>query len=117
VALGTEVAGLMGNDDGWCEQVQSAARRAGEKAWPLPMWPHYDDLIKSHVADMRNTGGTRYGGAISAAKLLEQFVGKVPWAHLDIAGPAWAEHEGPTRDPGGTGCFVRTLVELAREYR
>jgi leucyl aminopeptidase len=117
VALGTEVAGLMGNDEGWCDQVRAAAGRAGEKVWPLPMWPHYDELIKSNVADMKNTGGTRYGGAITAAKLLEQFVGKVPWAHLDIAGPAWAEHESATRDPGGTGSLVRTLVELAREYR
>jgi leucyl aminopeptidase len=117
VALGTEVAGLMGNDAGWCEQVRAAAGRAGEKVWPLPMWPHYDELIKSNVADMKNTGGTRWGGAITAAKLLEQFVGKVPWAHLDIAGPAWAEHESAVRDPGGTGSFVRTLVELAREYR
>lgn len=116
VALGLEVAGLMGNHDAWCEQVLEAAKQAGEKAWPLPMFPHFDELIKSQVADMKNTGGTRYGGAITAAKLLEQFVGTVPWVHLDIAGPAWAEHESPTRDSGGTGCFVRTLVELARNY-
>jgi len=116
VALGVEVAGLMGNNQEWCDRVLAAARQAGERAWQLPMFPHYDELIKSHVADMKNTGGTRYGGAITAAKLLEQFVGQVPWAHLDIAGPAWAEHESPTRDPGGTGCFVRTLVELARDY-
>lgn len=116
VALGTEVAGLMGNDQPWCGRVLTAAERAGEKVWQLPMSPHYNELIKSHVADMKNTGGTRYGGAITAAKLLEQFVGKTPWAHLDIAGPAWAEHESPARDPGGTGAYVRTLVELAREY-
>ena len=61
-------------------------------------------------------GGSRYGGAITAAKFLEEFVGDVPWVHLDIAGPAWAEHESATRDSGGTGCFVRTLVELARTY-
>jgi leucyl aminopeptidase len=116
IALGVDVAGLMGNDEPWSERVLAAARRAGERAWPLPMFPHYGELIKSRVADLKNTGGTRYGGAITAAKLLEQFVGDVPWAHLDIAGPAWAEHESPARDPGGTGCFVRTLVELAREY-
>ena len=116
VALGTDVAGVMGNDDGWVGRVLDASKRAGEMAWQLPMSPHYGDLIKSPVADMKNTGGTRYGGAITAAKLLEQFVGEVPWAHLDIAGPAWAEHESATRDAGGTGCFVRTLVELAREY-
>lgn len=116
IALGTDVAGVMGNNDAWVERVLAASKRAGEMAWQLPMSPHYGELIKSPVADMKNTGGTRYGGAITAAKLLEQFVGDVPWAHLDIAGPAWAEHESATHDAGGTGCFVRTLVALAREY-
>ncbi len=116
IALGPEVAGLMTNNDGWGEKVLAAAKGAGEKAWPLPMFPHYGEMIKSDVADMKNTGGTRYAGAISAAKFLEQFIGDTPWAHLDIAGPAWAEKENPTRDAGGTGCFVRTLVELARQY-
>jgi leucyl aminopeptidase len=116
VALGTEVAGLMSNDETWGARVLEAAKRAGERAWPLPMFPHYGELIKSQVADIKNTGGTRYGGAITAAKFLEEFVGTVPWAHLDIAGPAFAEHESPSQDAGGTGCFVRTLVELARDY-
>jgi leucyl aminopeptidase len=117
IALGTDVAGLMTNNQGWGDRVLAASGRVGERAWPLPMFPFYSELIKSKVADIRNTGGTRYGGAISAAKLLEEFVGNVPWAHLDIAGPAWVECETPARDPGGTGCFVRTLVELARDYR
>jgi len=117
VALGEEVAGLMGNDPGWCDQVMAAAWRAGERAWPLPMFPAYGDMIKSTVADIKNSTGKRYAGAITAAKFLENFVGGVPWAHLDIAGPAWAEHESPTRDAGGTGCFVRTLIELAREFK
>jgi leucyl aminopeptidase len=116
VALGTEVAGLMGNDEAWSQTVLDAAKSAGEKAWPLPMWPFYSEMIKSDVADMKNTGGSRYAGAISAAKLLEEFVAGVPWAHLDIAGPAWAERETAARDAGGTGAFVRTLVELARRY-
>jgi leucyl aminopeptidase len=117
IALGTEVAGLMTNNDRWAERVRAAAARAGEKVWPLPMFPHYGECIKSHVADIKNTGNSRYdGGAITAAKFLEEFVGQVPWAHLDIAGPAWAEHESATRDPGGTGCYVRTLVELAAAY-
>ncbi|MBV8556392.1 MAG: peptidase M17, partial [Planctomycetaceae bacterium] len=62
-------------------------------------------------ADFKNVGG-KYGGAITAAKFLEQFVGSTPWVHLDIAGPSWNDSEGPTRDVGGTGCFVRTLVTL-----
>ncbi len=116
VALGTEVAGVMSNDEAWSQQVLAAAAHAGEKAWPLPMFPHYGEMIKSNVADMKNTGGSRYGGAITAAKLLEEFVEKIPWAHIDIAGPAWMEHESSSRDAGGTGCFVRTLVELAFNY-
>jgi leucyl aminopeptidase len=116
VALGTEVAGAMSNDDAWAERVLAAARRAGERVWPLPMYPLYRDMIKSPVADMKNTGGSRYGGAISAAKFLEEFVGGVPWVHLDIAGPAWVEQEAPTRERGGTGYGVRSLVELGHGY-
>jgi leucyl aminopeptidase len=116
VALGHDVAGLMSNDDAWSDKVLSASKSAGEKAWPLPMMPHYGEMIKSKIADIRNTGGSRYAGAISAAKFLEEFVGTTPWVHLDIAGPAWADHDDATRDAGGTGCFVRTLVELAKTY-
>jgi leucyl aminopeptidase len=116
VALGTEVAGLMSNNAAWGDRVLSACRQAGERAWPLPMDAHYGELIRSNVADVKNAPGTRYGGAISAAKFLEQFVGDVPWAHLDIAGPAWAEHESAARDAGGTGYGVRALVELAHRY-
>jgi len=116
VALGSEVAGVMSNNDDWSARVLDAARAAGEKAWPLPMWPLYNEMIHSDVADIRNTGGSRYAGAISAAKFLEEFVANVPWAHLDIAGPAWAERESASRESGGTGAFVRSLIELARRY-
>jgi len=116
VALGHDVAGLMSNNEAWSQRVAAAAGAVGEKTWPLPMFPLYTEMIKSDVADIRNTGGSRYAGAITAAKFLEEFVSDVPWVHLDIAGPAWAEHENPARDSGGTGCFVRTLVELARSY-
>ncbi|MGE3809417.1 MAG: leucyl aminopeptidase [Gemmataceae bacterium] len=116
IALGPEIAGLMGNDEGWLDRVRAAADHAGERAWQLPMYSLFDDMIKSDVADMKNTGGSRYGGAITAAKLLQQFVGETPWAHLDIAGPAFSEKESKTRDSGGSGCFVRTLVALAEQY-
>jgi leucyl aminopeptidase len=116
VALGEEVTGLMTNDESWGERVRSAAKRAGERVWPLPMFPLYDEMIRSEVADIRNSTGKRYAGAITAAKFLERFVGRTPWVHLDIAGPAWAEHGGSTRDSGGTGVMVQTLVELARGY-
>jgi leucyl aminopeptidase len=117
VALGEEVAGLMGNDETWCERVLAASQRAGERAWRLPTFAFYGELLKSHVADLKNVTGKRYAGAITAAKFLQNFVGDVPWVHLDIAGPAWAEDESASRDAGGTGCFVRTLVELARQYQ
>jgi leucyl aminopeptidase len=116
VALGYDVAGLMSNSETWSQKVLAAAAVSGEKAWPLPMFPHYREMIKSDVADIKNTGGSRYAGAISAAKFLEEFVGATPWVHLDIAGPSWAEKDSAVRDSGGTGCFVRTLVELARTY-
>lgn len=113
VALGEEVAGIMANDDGWSGEVQGAAKGVGEDLWPLPMFDLYDDLIKGDVGDIKNTGG-RWGGAITAAKFLQKFVGKTPWAHLDIAGPAFASSSKAYRDAGATGVFVKTLVELAR---
>ncbi len=113
VALGTETSGLMTNDDGWGDAILSAVTRAGERAWKLPMDSSYDGLIKSKVADMRNTGGGRWGGAIAGGKFLEQFVGSAKWVHLDIAGPAWAEGESAAQDAGGTGCMVRAIVEMA----
>jgi leucyl aminopeptidase len=116
IALGTETAGLMSNDEAWSQRVLAAAAASGEKLWPLPMDAHYGEMIKSDVADIKNTGGTRYAGAITAAKFLQEFVGAAPWAHLDIAGPAWAEKDNAVRSSGGTGFGVRTLVELARRY-
>jgi leucyl aminopeptidase len=116
VALGADVTGLMSNDSPWAERVLQATRQAGEAIWQLPMYKEYNDLIKSKVADIKNVGG-KYGGAITAAKFLEAFVGTTPWCHLDIAGPAFASEETPQRDAGGTGCMVRGLVELAHQYR
>jgi leucyl aminopeptidase len=113
VALGTETSGLMTNADPWADAVLAAVGRAGERAWKLPMDASYDGLIKSKVADMRNTGGGRWGGAIAGGKFLQQFVGGAKWVHLDIAGPAWAEGETAALDAGGTGTMVRSIVEMA----
>ena len=112
VALGNKVAGLCSNDDASAAAVTVAAKLAGERTWRLPLDDDYLDQLKSPVADLKNVGG-KYAGAITAAKFLEQFVAEVPWVHLDIAGPAWADSDAATRDAGGTGCFVRTLVGLA----
>src|SRR5579872_1918670 len=116
VALGEDVVGAMSNSQGWCGKVLAAAKSAGEDVWQLPMFELYDELIKSDVADIRNVGG-RWGGAITAAKFLERFVKERPWVHLDIAGPSFASSDKPHREGGGTGCMVRTLVEvLSTQY-
>lgn len=115
VALGQDVGGVMANQQGWADRVLEAARRTGELAWQLPMFDEFGDLIKSGVADMKNIGG-RWGGAITGAKLLEHFVGEIPWVHVDIAGPAFSERDYPYQEAGGTGYFLRSLVELAERY-
>lgn len=112
VALGVDVVGAMTNDAPWCDQLKAAAEHEDERVWELPMWDFYGDQIKSKVADIKNIGEGRWGGAITAGKFLEEFVGDVPWIHLDIAGPAYADSPKPWRDAGGTGAMVRTLVRL-----
>ena len=114
VALGHDVAGLFTNDQACCDAVAAAARDVGEPVWQLPMDADYGEQIKSDVADIKNVGDGRWGGAITAAKFLERFVGDIPWTHVDIAGPAFAEKPRPWTDGGGTGVMVRSLVELAR---
>ncbi len=116
VALGLEVAGLMTNDQAWCDRVAEAAGAVGELVWQLPMFELFDEQIQSDVADIKNIGEGRWGGAITAAKFLEQFVGEVPWTHIDIAGPAFREKPKPWCDAGGSGVMVRTLVEVARQW-
>ncbi|GIW94663.1 MAG: putative cytosol aminopeptidase [Pirellulaceae bacterium] len=115
IALGNHVAGLMGNHEGWCARVAQAARRAGEPVWPLPMYAEYAEQLRSSIADLKNVGEGRAAGAIVAAKFLEEFVRGRPWVHLDVAGPAFLESPKPWCD-GATGAFVRTLVEVARQW-
>ncbi len=110
IALGTDVAGLMTNNQRLCDLLKQSADIEGEPVWQLPMFSLYDEKIKSKVADIKNVGEGRWGGAITAAKFLEQFVGDVPWVHIDIAGPAFADSPKPHRDAGATGVMVRTLV-------
>jgi len=112
VALGEEVTGIFSNNDDWSSQVQAAAKTTGEDAWPMPMFAAFSEQLKSNVADVKNIG-TRWGGAITAAKFLEKFVDETPWIHLDIAGPAFASSNSAHREGGGTGCMVRTLVRVA----
>jgi leucyl aminopeptidase len=112
VALGHLRAGLFSNDEPLQRTIQQAAEAAGERVWPMPMDPEYEALIRSDIADVKQTGG-RAGGSIAAAKVLSNFVGDTPWAHLDIAGVnARAERE-PDGDKGATGAGVRLFAELA----
>ncbi|MBS2025975.1 MAG: leucyl aminopeptidase, partial [Deltaproteobacteria bacterium] len=110
VALGPWIAGLFCNDDTLCAELTEAASAAGELVWRMPLPPEMEELIKSPIADLKNTGG-RNGGAISAALFLQRFVGKIPWAHLDIAGPASLDKERGYNARGGTGSGVRLLAE------
>lgn len=113
VALGKTTTGLFAAPESWSATVLAASNRAGERTWPMPVFDDYRELFKSDIADFSNTGG-RYGGAITAALFIKEFAGDLPWAHLDIAGPAWAEDAKPYQPKGATGAAVRTLVELAR---
>jgi leucyl aminopeptidase len=116
VALGDKVAGVMGSNDGWVEQVREAADRAGEAMWHLPLPAEYRKMLDSEVADLRNVGTAPYGGALTAGLFLKEFTADVPWAHLDIAGPARASSDDSYITKGGTGYGVRTLVELAASF-
>jgi leucyl aminopeptidase len=116
VALGDKIAGLMGNHDGWSDQVRAAADRAGEPVWPLPLPAEYRKLLDSETADLRNVSSGSYGGALTAGIFLQQFVADRPWVHLDIAGPARASGDDGYLAKGGTGFGVRTLVELVSEF-
>ncbi|KKR97693.1 MAG: putative cytosol aminopeptidase [Candidatus Uhrbacteria bacterium GW2011_GWF2_41_16] len=114
VALGEEVAGMMSNDRTLCDELKKAADRAGERVWELPLEPGYKKLLHSEVADLKNIAG-RYGGAVTAGLFLQEFVEEVPWAHLDIAGPAFAEKPlNSYTKYGASGFGTRTILEYIR---
>ena len=100
----------MSNDQATCDAVENAANIEGEPVWQLPMFDLYGEKVKSKVADLKNVGEGRWGGAITAAKFLENFVGDVPWVHIDIAGPSFADSQTPARDAGATGVMIRSLL-------
>jgi len=112
VALGKVASGLFGQPDTWVDSVRRVSARAGDRAWPLPLYDEYAEQLRSEIADLVNTGG-RPAGACTAAVFLKEFAGGLPWAHLDIAGTAWADEAKPWQPKGPTGVAVRTLAELA----
>ncbi|HEX9368552.1 MAG TPA: leucyl aminopeptidase [Vicinamibacterales bacterium] len=115
VALGKVVSGLFGRPDAWRDTVRAVADAAGDRAWPLPLYDEYFDQIRSEIADMINSGG-RPGGACTAAIFLREFTNDRPWAHMDIAGTAWAEEGKPYQPKGPIGVAVRTLAQLPFTY-
>ena len=115
VALGAEHAGLFSNNDELAERLTKAGIAEGEPVWRLPLSDAYDRLVKSKIADMKNIGGPN-AGSITAAQILQRFVNKVPWAHLDIAGVAWQDGEQKPLAPSwGTGWGVRVLNRLVAD--
>ncbi len=116
IALGQEASGMLGNDENLKEHIRAAGEKTGERVWELPLWEGYCDLIKSEVADMKNTGG-RDGGVITAACLLAKFVEKFPWVHLDIAATAWTDKDRAYTPKGATGIGCRLLTQFLRDYR
>lgn len=114
VALGSHHAGLFSNDDALADQLLAAGRLSHERLWRMPLGPEYDKMIDSRFADMKNTGGSREGGAITAAQFLKRFVGDTPWAHLDIASTAMGSPSSDINQSWGSGFGVRLLDQFVR---
>ena len=118
VALGTAAAGLVGTNDDLIKKLQHASTTTHERVWHLPLYDDYKELVKSDIADVKNLGHPKGdAGALTAAAFLNTFVTKTPWAHLDIAGPAWSTEEKFYWTKGGTGFGVRLLVELLKNWK
>ena len=116
-ALGTSIAGLLGTDQRWIEQVEAASATSDEPVWQLPLdTKRYRKLLDSGSADMKNIGGP-YGGTITAAIFLSAFTGDVPWAHLDIAGPMKVDGDEGWMSKGATGFGTRLLIDLVTGFR
>lgn len=116
VALGMVNAGVFANDDDFYNRFNQSLEKSGEKMWRLPADDDYRELIKSDIADIRNTGGGRWAGATAAAMFLKEFVDDTPWIHLDIAGVAWMEDGKPWIAKGPSGVPVRSLVEFTQDF-
>jgi leucyl aminopeptidase len=117
VALGQEYAGMFSNDDKLSERLTKSGEATGELVWRMPLSPAYDKMVDSKFADMKNTGGSRWGGAITAAQFIKRFVDdKTPWAHLDIAGTAFDSRQTDINRSWGSGWGVRLLDRLVKDY-
>jgi leucyl aminopeptidase len=116
IALGSHASGVMGTSQQLVDRLRQAGEVSGERVWQLPLWPEYQAMVKSEIADLKNLAG-RPAGTITAGAFLAEFVGDIPFAHLDIAGTAWVDRPArPYEVQGGTGVGVRLLAEFLREY-
>ena len=115
IALGNDVAGVLGTDEVLLEKIKHASGKTGEKVWQLPLWDEYGELLKSDIADIKNAGG-RDAGAITGGYFLKEFAGKTPWVHMDIAGPVWTEKDKPYIPKGATGFGVRLIVKVLESW-
>src|SRR3989338_70602 len=115
ICLGNEKAGLFSNNDSLAAHIDKAGDLEGEKLWRMPLDDEYDNMLKSNIADMKNISGDRGAGSITAAQFLQRFVGKTPWAHLDIAGVSWTSKDKAITPKGGTGYGVRLLDRLVAD--
>jgi len=111
VALGHSAIGMLGTSKELMDQLRAAGDTTGEKVWELPFWEEYQDLLKSDIADMKNSAG-RDAGTIAGAVFLGKYVEKTPWVHLDIAGTAWTEKDKPYVPKGAVGVGVRLVTEV-----
>ena len=116
VTFADKCIGLMGTDHALVEKVIKAGEATGERCWELPLWDEYFDIIKGHHSDMMNAG-SGYGGTITAAMFLKEFVPIKPWVHLDIAGTAWGDSDKPYNSRGATGVGVRLVLELLKNWK
>jgi leucyl aminopeptidase len=118
IALGPHASGLMGNNQELQDRLLRAGEATHERVWQLPLWQEYKDMVKSSIADLQNIASTREAGSIVASAFLSAFVGEYAWAHLDIAGTAWADkpsQEYQTKGALGTG--VRLLIQMLRDWK
>ncbi len=113
IALANVHVGAFGTPREFLDRVLDSASAAGEKMWPMPIDDEYEEMIKSKIADIRNTGSGKGGGAITAAWFIKEFVDDTPWVHLDIAGTAWRDDAKPWSASGPTGIAIRTLIDFA----
>jgi leucyl aminopeptidase len=116
MALGNDIAGLFANDEGLAQHVQASAETTAENVWRLPLHDKYAKLVESNVADIKNQASPGGGGLITSAFFLKEFVGDIPWAHLDVAGTARGDGDDALSVKGGTGYGVRLLIELVRTF-